>query len=297
MISLNTSAAAVGNVRIGATGTASVTINNVGDGNQAGAGLDNLTGTVAAGSGGFSGAGGSFNLSDSGSQTFSYTVSPTAHGPLATSLAVNAADGSTNGTNSPQNLTVTLSSCYGRRPGALYQPCARQHVEPQPAGAFEAMAVGNATSDANLGSLTNLDILSASLSGASSSMFSLSGISNGTVLAKSQSSNLQISFAPTSNFSGTAAATLTLVTDQGAANGVAGKTVSFQLDGIAGPSGFYWRGGHGGAWNSTSPGYNWVVASGSTFRSRRRCRPPATTSSSPTPIPQLPIRRSDRICR
>jgi autotransporter-associated beta strand protein len=25
----------------------------------------------------------------------------------------------------------------------------------------------------------------------------------------------------------------------------------------------YWKGGHGGAWNSTSPGYNWTVANGS----------------------------------
>ena len=70
----------------------------------------------------------------------------------------------------------------------------------------------------------------------------------------------------TSGISGTDLATLTLVTDEGAANGVAGKTISFNLAGNASAASTlvaYWKGGYGGAWNTTSPGYNWTVANGS----------------------------------
>jgi autotransporter-associated beta strand protein len=56
---------------------------------------------------------------------------------------------------------------------------------------------------------------------------------------------------------------LTIVTDEGAANGAAGKTVSFTLAGTAATTSFYWKGGHGGAWNSTSSGFNWTIANGS----------------------------------
>jgi len=262
VISLNTSSAAVGPVRIGATGTARLTINNIGDGNQAGAGLGNLTGTVAAGSGGFSGSGGNFNLADSGSQTFSYTISPISHGGISTNVAVNAGNGSTDGANSAQNLAATLSAT-GVGPVLATSLAANSTLNFSPQALAKPLTLANVTTDADLGSLTNLDILSASVSGANASLFSLSGISNGTLLTKSQSANLQISFVPGS-FSGNASATLTLVTDEGAASGLAGKSVSFLLDGAVGPTGFYWKGGHGGAWNASSPGYNWVVASGST---------------------------------
>ena len=110
VISLTTSAAAAGNIRIGAIGTASLTIKDIGDGNQAGSGLGNLAGTVTSGSGGFTGAGGSFNLADSASQTFSFTVSPTSHSALSAGIAVNATDGNSNGTNTAQSLSATLSA-------------------------------------------------------------------------------------------------------------------------------------------------------------------------------------------
>ena len=265
VISLNSTLAAAGNVRIGGTGTAKVTINNVGDGNQAGSGLGNLTGTVASGSGGFSGGGGSFNLSDGGSQSFSFTVSPTTHGPVSTSIAVNTTDGSTNGTNNAQSLSMTLSAT-GVGPTLSTSVAAGSTLAfSSPQVPPDILTIVNATTDANLGALTNLDLISATLSGAGSSMFSLSGLTAGTTLTKSQSANLQISFTPTAGASGTEGATLTLVTDEGAANGAAGKTISFTLAGTAAATtSFFWSGGHSGTWNSTSPGFNWTVAAGST---------------------------------
>jgi fibronectin-binding autotransporter adhesin len=264
VISLNSSAGSVGNVRIGTTGTASLKINNIGDGNQAGTGLGNLTGTVAAGSGGFTGSGGSFNLADNGSQTFNFTVSPTAHGAVSTNIAVNASDGNSNGTNSAQSLSAALSA-VGVGPTLSTSLAAGSALNfGSPQAPADTLTVANATTDANLGALTNLDIISASLSGSGASMFSLSGITPGTILTKSQSANLEISFTPGAGASGTETATLTLVTDEGAANGAAGKTVSFSLAGTAALTSVYWKGGHSGAWNATSPGYNWVVASGST---------------------------------
>ncbi len=126
VISLNSSLAAAGNIRIGTSGTAKLSINNVGDGNQAGSGLGNLTGTVGAGSGGFSGGGGSFNLADAGSQTFGYTIGPTTHGAISSNIAVNATDGSTNGANgAPKLLDDAISN--RSRPHVKHEPVGRQH--------------------------------------------------------------------------------------------------------------------------------------------------------------------------
>src|SRR4029077_6265693 len=99
--------------------------------------------------------------------------------------------------------------------------------------------------------------------GTGASMFSLSGVVTGSTLSKGQSGNLTVKFSPSLGFTGSATATLTLVTDEGAANGAVGKTATYTVTGL-GAMEAYWKGGHGGNWNTTSPGYNWVVASGST---------------------------------
>jgi autotransporter-associated beta strand protein len=263
VISLNTSAGSLGNLRIGTTGTASLTINNIGNGNQAGALLGFLTGTVGAGSGGFVGSGGSFSLGDSTSQTFRYTVNPTAHSALSSTISINTTDGNSNGTNTPQSLSGPLSA-VGVGPTLFTSLSAGSTLSfTSPQSPSDALTVANQTTDANLGSLTNLDVISATLSGTGASMFSLSGFSPGTILAKSGSTTLQVAFAPAAGTSGPETATLTVVTDQGAANGVAGTTVTFALAGTAVLTSAYWKGGHSGAWNTTSPGYNWVVANGS----------------------------------
>ncbi len=266
VISLTTTAAAAGNVRIGTSGTASITIKDVGDGNQAGGGLGNLTGTVTSGSNGFSGVGGSFNLADSASQTFNYTIIPALHTSTTASLTVSASNGNSSGNNTPQNFAVTLSATgvgptlsTGIASGGTLS--FGKAVSPQQPS--QSNTISNVTTDANLGALTNLDIVSAVLSGTGASMFSLSGVVSGSTLSKGQSGNLNITFSPSIGFTGSATATLTLVTDEGAANGVAGKTATYTVTGL-GAMEAYWKGGHGGSWNTTSSGYNWVVASGST---------------------------------
>jgi autotransporter-associated beta strand protein len=106
-------------------------------------------------------------------------------------------------------------------------------------------------------------LLSATFTGANSQMFSLPGFTPGTILTKAQVDNLQVMFNPTAGASGTETAKLTLVTDEGAANGVAGKTISFSLSALAADQA-YWKGAFGGNWNSTTPGYNWTTGTGST---------------------------------
>ncbi len=262
VISVDSSAVAAGNVRIGTASTASLTIKNVGDGNQAGAGLGNLTGAVASGSGGFSGAGGSFNLADSASQTFNFSFAPTTHGAVSAPLAINATDGSTDGKNTAQSLPAALTGT-GVGPTLTSSISAGGTITFGAASHSQAWSISNTTTDSVLGALTNLDLISATVTGPNSQMFSLSGFTPGTILTMAQVDNLQVMFNPTAAASGTETAKLTLVTDEGAANGAAGKTISFSLSGLTADQA-YWKGAYGGSWNSTAPGYNWTTGTGST---------------------------------
>jgi autotransporter-associated beta strand protein len=122
------------------------------------------------------------------------------------------------------------------------------------------MAVSNLTLDADLGSLTNLTLVSASVAEpGGKTMYSLSGFTPGMVLKKSQLANLQLGFTPVAGFVGTETATFTLVTDEGAALGAAGRTASFPLT-VRVTDVAYWKGTNGGAWNTTSPSSNWTTA-------------------------------------
>lgn len=265
VISLVTPTASAGNVRIGTTGTVALKVANVGDGNLAGAGLGNLTGSIATGTNGFTG-GGSFNLADAGNQTFNYNFAPTTHGTLTSTIAVNATNGSTDGKNLAQSLSASLSG-VGVGPTINTSIAGGSTIDfgqvTSPQNALRSLTASNLTADADLGALTNLDLLSATITGPNAGMFSLSGFTPGTVLTKSQSTTLQLAFAPTAGVTGTETATLTLVTDEGAASGAVGKSLTFTLTGVAAGvvplTAAYWKGAHGGAWNSTS-GYNWTTA-------------------------------------
>ncbi len=265
VISLITSNTAAGNVRIGTSGTASFTVKNIGDGNQAGGGLGNLTGTASASAGSFTGPGGSFNLADSGSLSFSYSFSPSAHAAASASIAVNATDGSSDGRNLAQNQSVTIT-------GTGVGPAVSSSLPTGSTLNFGALVtsqtsskgltVANLTSDANLGALTNLDILSMTLSGAGSGSFQVTGVTAGTNLSKSQSATMQVEFTPPLGVEGFKNATLTILTDQGAASGSAGQSLSFTLTGDA-IWAAYFKGTNGSAWNTTSPGSNWTLAASS----------------------------------
>jgi hypothetical protein len=100
-----------GNIRIGTTGTASITVANGGDGNLSGLGaISNLNGSVGGSAGAFSGAGGTVSLTDNSSTTFNYNFTPTTHGAAnSPPIAVAMTDGNANGTNAPQSEQVTLT--------------------------------------------------------------------------------------------------------------------------------------------------------------------------------------------
>jgi autotransporter-associated beta strand protein len=263
VIGLDTSAASAGNVRIGTAANANVKVLNNGDGNQAGGGLGNLVGTVSGNVNGFTGSGGSFSLADGANQLFTYTFSPGGHSSSSGTVAVNASNGSSDGKNLAQNFTVNLSGT-GVGPTVDTSLPANttvnfgQLVPSQTAS--QTLTVSNVTLDPDLAGLTNLTLRSATINEPSGkTMYSLLGYTSGMVLAKSQLANLQLAFTPAGGFLGTEMATFTLVTDEGAALGATGKTVSFPLMAVVADVA-YWKGANGTAWNAAPPGSNWTTA-------------------------------------
>ena len=86
---------------------------------------------------------------------------------------------------------------HGGRSHVEHQPCRRSALAfRSPQAPAETMTIANVTTDADLGALTNLDISSAKLSGSGEvDVFAL-GNRLRRILTKSQSANLQVSFAP-----------------------------------------------------------------------------------------------------
>jgi hypothetical protein len=82
--------------------------------------------------------------------------------------------------------------------------------------------------------LTDLTLLAIELAGPDDPMFFVKDFVPGTVLSKGQSVTLHPCFAPTEG-TGARFATMTIVTDQGAAFGQAGERFTYNLMGIAVP--------------------------------------------------------------
>lgn len=103
--SIDTSANNAGFILVGQSGTASVTFENIGDGNLSGLGaVSNLNGNVQVSAGDFTLVGGnSMSLADGASQTFDYTYTPTVVGAANEALTANF----TNGDPTGQNLNHT----------------------------------------------------------------------------------------------------------------------------------------------------------------------------------------------
>jgi hypothetical protein len=129
--SLNTSAANAGYAFVGSTNTASVTIQNVGNGNLSGAGaISNLNGTIASGSRAFSLTGGTaISLTDGASQTFNYTYTPTQFGPTSVNLSASFSNGSADGTNSANTQSFTLTGTALDHSNASLSSTANQTTE------------------------------------------------------------------------------------------------------------------------------------------------------------------------
>ena len=87
------------NILVGTSGNVNVTVSNTGNGNKAnlnnaGIGtLSNLRGTIGAGSGAFTGAGGSISIGDTSSTTVSYIFAPTQTGTATTTIVGTFANG------------------------------------------------------------------------------------------------------------------------------------------------------------------------------------------------------------
>ena len=229
VINLDTSQTNAGNVRIGTTASVQTTVNNVGDGNLSGLGnISNLQGTVAAGSGAFTGSGGSFNLQDGGSQAFVYSFAPTSRGSSTVNVNVTTSNGSSDGRNNAQGPTPI--GLTGTGVGPVYD----SSVAPGGTLSFSdviqgaTLSISNITSDADLGALTDLTLLSAQISGVDAGMFSLLNFAPGLRLGMGDMFDLDLSF-DASNVPGPHSAFLTLLTDEGAALGASGHAFTYML--------------------------------------------------------------------
>lgn len=228
--------------RIGASSTASVQVQNIGDGNTSGLGeISNLHGTLSGPSGNaaFAGAGAAVSLADGASQTVNYAFSPTSHGPASSSVTAAFTNGNSAGTNAAESITVTLQ---GTGVGPVYQASAAMVGFGQRSlGSTSSLpfSLANVTTDANAGNaaLTDLTILSATFSGSDASLFSLGSFVSGAVLHQGTVNNFTIGFNAAGAL-GAKSALLTFVTDQGAALGTSGQSFTVQLSGqVVAPSG------------------------------------------------------------
>lgn len=223
-LSLSPSTINFGNVRVGTSAGDSTTASNTAANFTK---VANLTWPGASGE--FSGGGGSVNPlfkdpslgSDTASKSYGYA--PTNRGTDTQNLTATSTGG---------NRTLTLTGkgvgpMVGLSPSSL---------------SFGSVTVGessplqltvtNTTSDPDLGSLTNLTLRSAQITGTHASQFTLSGFSAGTVLGKGSSDQVTVTFQPTGD-SGSRSATLVLQTDEGAALGGSGQTYNITLSGSA----------------------------------------------------------------
>lgn len=229
-LGLNTSNADAGNVRIGTSGTASVGIQNVGDGGLVGV---NLTGTLGAGIGKFTGGSFNINLADSANQTFNYTYTPTTRATDNSAVSLSLSNGSVDGTNQAVNQNVGLS-------GTGVGPQFESFVAPGGTLDFGNVNLGNMglltltidnnSPDGDLGNLTDLSILNISIGGADAGDFDIVGFSP-SILATGESIDVSIQFDPATL--GLKVGSLLVETDQSAAFGGDGLNFVYSLVGTA----------------------------------------------------------------
>jgi hypothetical protein len=253
------STVAAGPVRVGTTGTATATVENVGDGNLAGSGSDyNLRGLVSAIAGLFTGGGGALNggtgLNDQnagpGATTkadFAFTYAPTARGADSEALTVKLDNGANATTNASGTATVTLA---GTAVGPVYAAALDSKANTIASGTeitFGDMGGGvtlhnlliSNISDDNASDLSTRLTVTAEIIGDAASEFSFSlsdfftgdiGTSTGPATATlrnvvngSDLGKVSVQFVSKTNAVGTAQ--LRITTDEGRALGVMGPQV------------------------------------------------------------------------
>ncbi len=215
-----------GNVRVGTSGSASVTVTNTGSVGST------LIGSIGAATGSeFSPISGtqSFSLSQNqiASRTYSYT--PTNQGNDSTTINITSNSGNTSHTLTGTGVSPIFSSSI--TPGSTIDFGQVDSIT------SKTLAIQNLTQDNDLGDLTNMTILNAVITGPDASYFTLSNFTQGMVLSKNQLQNLIITcnwseFDPLYAFK---TATLTITTDVGAALGSTGQIYTFHLQAVSIP--------------------------------------------------------------
>ncbi|NUM33998.1 MAG: choice-of-anchor D domain-containing protein [Candidatus Brocadiae bacterium] len=211
-----------GNVRVGTSATATVTVSNTGNAGSS------LTGNIGPASGSeFSPTSGSqsFTLSQNQTANRTYTYTPGTRGADSTTISI---------TSNANNSSLTLTGT-GVSPVFHSSVAAGSTIDFGEVGYIgtQTLTIQNITADANLGDLTDMTLLSATITGPDASYFTLEGFTPGMKLSKSQLQNLTIRFMHeymgSHQYGYIRNATLTFTTDVGAALGVAGATYSFNL--------------------------------------------------------------------
>ena len=251
-------------VRVGTSTTDSVTIRNVGNGNQSGLGsISNLNGAVSASlaAGMTAGAGNAsvLSLPDSSTSTLSYTYSPTQRsgGTVTSTVTLAFSNGNANLSNTAQTVSsVFVNQAVGPQyASTLTGTIAGKALAPTvdtpsavaqgaigPAGATISFGtvgfknsqtlyldIDNISTDPNSGNatLTDLSIEKFSITGANASSFSLGA--TGSVLTEN-GGLLVLPITVTNNYgAGTLNAFLTVFTDESSAYGGIGDTFTYAL--------------------------------------------------------------------
>lgn len=220
--SLSASNTNFGNVRVGTSANATVTVTNTGTAGST------LTGTIGAAAGSeFSPVSGtqSFTLGQNQNAQRTYTYTPNARGADSTTISVNSSAGNTTRTLSGTGVSPVFNSSVAV--GSTVDFGEVGYI------ANQSIAIQNLTTDTDLGNLTNMSLMAASITGPDASYFSLENFTPGMVLTKNQLENLLVSFMH--NYGGrddygvVRTATLTITTDVGTAFGSMGSTYSFNL--------------------------------------------------------------------
>jgi PKD repeat protein len=219
---LSTSAGTVnfGNVRVGTAGNTSVTASNAGVNFTK---VKNLL--FPQGTGDFSGGNQSFNplfrdpSLGSDQATVGYFYTPSARGSDLQSLTITSAAGNAGLSLSGTGVGPVYSSIAGLDFGSIF-------VGNSPSLNFQ---IANATSDGNLGNLTNLSLVSYQFVGPDAARFSLSGFTPGMTISAGSLAGLSVLFDGLSGPANAYQATLVFTTDQGVAFGAAGQTFNISL--------------------------------------------------------------------
>lgn len=236
------------------TGTATVTVQNIGNGNLSGLGsISNLNvnnGSINLTSGGsvFAGAAGnstSLSLGDATTSTLAYVYTPVSRGTSSGTVNIAFANGSNAGTNLSQTVQATIT---GQGVGPTYQSKVGAVVDTPVVNGGTAHAstinfgtvfehttetidldIANITTDPNGGnaSLTDLTLVDVPnpSGGTDPSAFTIG--SYGSLIQEGGTTFLPITL--TANEPGTLTGYLTITTDESAALGEAGDTFSYYL--------------------------------------------------------------------